>query len=387
MKNNKLIIKNALICNPFEKPQLKDIFIEGNKISAIQNELHFNNKNIECIEINVNETIITPGLIDQHTHGGFGVNYNSCSEDSIIDIFDKYPEFGITSVVPTLMTDKKEIIKGQINKIKSVKKKLKNKNSKLLGVHLEGPFLNPKNKGIHPNDDIQLPTIQNFKYFEDEIIKIVTYAPELDENMFLTKYLKDKGIISSAGHSQASSEIIKNAQANGLSQLTHIFNAMSPLHHRKPAIVGEGLVNNELYVEVIADELHLHPIILEIIFRTKPKDKIVFISDSLPLAKSNMNSILFGGQEIYNCDNNAVNKDGTFAGSLIFLDDILRKLSKGDLSKFVDILPFATINPAKNLGLEKLGLIKEGYFADLVFWNRNLEIIKTIINGEISFQK
>lgn len=386
MSNSSILLKNGTIFNAFEKPVKKDILITNGAIVEIANNIAKNNAQTQIID--AEELIITAGLIDQHIHGGFGVNFNNCSTEEVLFVLEEYVKYGITSVVPTIMTDLKEKIKKQIQVIKEAKSNDSKNKANLIGVHLEGPFLNPLNKGIHPENSIQLPTIDNFKYFEDEIIKIVTYAPELDKNLEFTEYLTKKNIISSAGHSKADENLISHANKIGLKQLTHLFNAMSPLHHRTPGIIGEGLVNDNLYVEIIADGLHLHPIILEIIFRTKPHNKIIFISDSLPLTFAKTDKITFGGQEIYNKENNAVNKDGTFAGSLIFLDSALRNLSKGNIDKFLSLLPFATLNPAMNLGLAKKGFIKVGNDADIVLWdkNQNFKITKTIIQGVIVYQ-
>jgi N-acetylglucosamine-6-phosphate deacetylase len=252
-----------------------------------------------------------------------------------------------------------------------------------LGIHLEGPFLNPEFKGVHPENYILEPNINNFKKFEDENIKIVSYAPELDKKLEFTRYLTQKNIIPSAGHSKATHDELKFAIDAGLKQVTHLFNAMPQLHHRNPGILGEALVNNDIYTEVIADNEHLHPIIIDLILKTKPKSKIIFISDSLPLNQHIEDYIIFGGQKIYKINNQAVNETGTFAGSLSFLDENLRK--NLDKISFSDFLMFSSLNPAKNLGLKTKGFIDKGFDADLVLWDENYQVKQTIINGEIAY--
>lgn len=373
--NDLKIIKNGFIQNP-GCPEIKaDIVIQGNKIVDITNSAEKSLSSVDYID--AEGMTITPGLIDQHIHGGYGVDFNEATAEEILSLLKKLPNHGITSIVATVMTDSGEKIKHQIQEISRAMEIQPEHSAKIVGIHLEGPFLNPDFKGIHPDNYILEPNINNFKKFENNNLKIVSYAPELDKNFEFTKYLTEKNIIPSAGHSKTTHEELKIAQRVGLKQITHIFNAMPLLHHRNPGILGEALTNDEISVEVIADRQHLHPIILDLILKTKPKEKIIFISDSLPLNRSFEDSILFGGQKIYRKNDTAINENGTFAGSLSFLDDNLRK-NKEKIS-LSDFLIFSSLNPAKNLGLTTKGFIGKDFDAELVFWDENLQVLKTII--------
>jgi N-acetylglucosamine-6-phosphate deacetylase len=288
------------------------------------------------------------------------------------------------------MTGEEETLKVQMAKINEAKIAKPDNSVRFLGIHLEGPFISPKYKGIHPENEILAPTVENFKRIENHDIKIVTYSPELDKDFELTKYLIDKNIILSAGHTDADMEQIKKACEYGLKQFTHLFNAMTPLHHRKPGIIGEALTNNNLYVEVIADGMHLDPVIVDIVLRTKPDSKVIFISDSLPLNSAKEDSVTFAGQKIFRKEGKAVNADGTFAGSLIFLDTALNNLIHWKLAGLLEFLKFASSNVAKNLGIDDLGCIDKGKTADIVIWNKNNNSYKvdtTIINGKIAFNR
>lgn len=371
---NKLeIIKNGYIQNPGCEKIRADIAVQNSKITEIFEDLS-GVRSGSAVCIDAKGMTITPGFIDIHIHGGYGINFNTASSKEILELTKKLPEHGITSLVATIMTDTEENIKRQIEEISDAMKKQEENSAKILGIHLEGPFLNPKFKGIHSDESILPPTVENFKKFENENIKIVTYAPELDENFDLTRYLAEKNIIASAGHTSASLEEFNNACRAGLKSATHLFNAMSPLHHRNPAIIGGILTNDSIFSEIISDREHLHPAIIDLALRVKPKDKIIFISDSLPLNRSPKDSIIFGGQEIFIKEGRAVNKDGTFAGSLSFLDDNLRK--NIDMINVSDFLNFSSLNPAKLLGLNTKGFIKKGFDADLIFWNENFEVVK-----------
>jgi len=379
------IIKNGCVQNP-DCPKIKaNIAIHKNKIIDISASLEFEfAENFDVIEyIDAKELTITPGLIDQHIHGGYGIDFNTAKAEDIAYLTKELAKHGITSLVATLMTDSEENIKRQINEISKAMENQQADFAKITGIHLEGPFLNPDFKGIHPDNYILEPNINNFKKFENENIKIVSYAPELDKNLRFTKYLAQKNIIPSAGHSKATHEELKTAVNAGLKQVTHLFNAMPQLHHRNPGILGEALTNDKIYTEIIADNEHLHSIILDLILRTKPKSKIIFISDSLPLNQSIEDHITFGGQKIYRIKNQAVNENGTFAGSLSFLDENLRK--NIEKINFSDFLMFASLNPAKNLGLTAKGFIDKGFDADLVFWDENFQVKHTIIGGLIAY--
>lgn len=317
---------------------------------------------------------ITPGLIDQHIHGGYGVDFNKATVEDIAELAKNLLKHGITSVVATIMTDSEENIRKQINEISLYIENQPKNAAQIQGIHLEGPFLNPDFKGIHPDSQILLPTVSNYLKFDNKNMKIVSYAPEFDNNFEFAGYLSGKNIVLSAGHCNS---------AAGAKQVTHLFNAMPPLHHRNPGIIGEALTNDNISVEVIADNEHLHPTIINLILKAKPKSKIIFISDSLPLNRSLDDHIIFGGQEIFRRDEKAVNENGTFAGSLSFLDDNLRKNT--DKISFSDFLIFASQNPAKNLGLSTKGFIDRGFDADLVFWDENLQVKQVFISGLLSY--
>lgn len=372
------LISGGFIQNPGEVKQKKNILIKGDKIIDLLDFIPSDIENLRIIE--ANDSIITPGLIDQHIHGGYGCNFNRSDVDTIINFLVKLPEHGITSICPTIMTDTVENTRVQIERVAKAKSLLPENSAKIAGINLEGPFLNPEYKGAHEKELFLNPTIENYQQIESDETRIVTIAPELDKGLELTKYLVEKKIIASAGHSKANTQQIKEGFEVGLKQITHIFNAMPALHHREPGVIGSSLVNDDVYVEVIADYNHLHPDIVKLILSSKPENKVIFISDSLPLNQSSENSTIFGGQKIFNRGEYAVNEEGRFAGSLLFLDSIVRKNLNS--VKFPELLRFCSQNPAKNLNLNDCGYITHGMTADLVIWkDETFEIQDVLING------
>ncbi|NLF84202.1 MAG: N-acetylglucosamine-6-phosphate deacetylase [Candidatus Gastranaerophilales bacterium] len=378
-----ILIKNGSIQNP-GKPQIQgDILVKDGKIAEIGN---ISAQNKDAAVIDAKGCLITPALIDQHLHGGYDCNFNTAGVDEILNFLENLPKHGIASICPTIMTDKPENIKAQIKKIVEAKRKTPDTSAKIVGINIEGPFINPEYRGAHSKELCLTPTIDSYKQFEHKEIKIITIAPELDKDLELTKYLADKGVIVSAGHTNASADRISVAKDAGLSQITHIFNGMPPLHHRQPGIVGKSLIEDSLYVEAIADNHHLHPDIINLILRTKPKDKVIFVSDSLPLAESSNKSTVFGGQMIFKSDEVAINEEGRFAGSLMMLDAVIRK--NANAVNFADLLMYCAYNPAKNLGLKDCGVVKKGTSADIAVWDaKTLEIRATLINGNLCYTK
>ena len=220
-------------------------------------------------------------FIDNHTHGAFGVNFNYANYDEIKTVLKNLYKRNIKGICPTLVGESNENIQKQLalfNKIKQEQLKQIKDETFIIGVHLEGSFLSKEKSGIQDKKVFKIPSITNFKELVgkyEKIIKIVTIAPENDID--LIDYLNEKNIITQAGHSI--SESLKNCKGT-----THHFNAMNPIHHRTPSITLEALINDNIYCELIADLIHTNLDIVKLILKTKPKDKIILISDSLPIS-------------------------------------------------------------------------------------------------------
>lgn len=260
-------------------------------------------------------------LVEQHFHGAFGVDFSICKADEILALANKILSHGIGGFYPTLVTDKIENIKRQIETIKTAKAQQTSEMAEILGIHIEGIFINPDKKGIHDQNLFLKPIIENYKLIEDDFIKIVTLAPELDENAELSKYLAAKGVKVQAGH------CIGNDLTNCMG-VTHLFNAMSGINHRESSTALSALINDEIYTEIIADGIHLSNDILQLVFKSKSENKIILVSDSLPLAGSDLKEMSFAGSQIFYDGKKAVSDGGTIAGSTAFLDEIIQKLAQ-----------------------------------------------------------
>ncbi len=266
-------------------------------------------------------------IIEQHFHGAYGVDFANCEEDEVLYLSKKLLKHGIGGFFPTLATDTVKNIKKQIKIFKSASQKQTSDMSKILGIHLEGIFLNPEKKGIHDERQFLKLTIKNFQKIEDDFIKIVTLAPELDKNFKLTKYLKSKGIKVQAGH-------CIGGELNECDGVTHTFNAMGPVTHRGKSTALSALINDKLYTEIIADGVHLSDDAIELVIKVKPQNKILLVSDCLPITNSEKKEMDFCNKTIYYDGKKAIDKNGTIAGSTTLLDNIIKRLLDKDINAF-----------------------------------------------------
>ena len=262
-------------------------------------------------------------IVEQHFHGAYGVDFNKASVNEIVDLAEKLRKIGIGKFFPTLVTDSVENTKRQISVIKEAAKQTKS----IMGIHLEGIFINPEKKGIHNPEHFLPLTVDNYRLLEDDFIKIVTLAPELDEG--LIDYLREKNIKVQAGH------CVGFGNVNGA---THMFNAMSGITHRGTSTALSALISDNVYAEIIADGIHVSDDALKLFFKAKPEDKVILISDALPITYSNLRETIFADSKIYYDGNKATSKDGTIAGSTKLLPEIIKILGKKGMfnPKFIE---------------------------------------------------
>ena len=266
-------------------------------------------------------------IVEQHFHGAYGVDFTNCSEEEVLDLSKKLIKHGIGGFFPTLATDKIENINRQVEIFKSAIKKQTPDMAKILGVHIEGIFLNPEKRGIHDETQFLPLTVENYKKIENDFIKIVTLAPELDNNFELIKYLKSKGVKVQAGH-------CVGGDLSECDGVTHTFNAMSGITHRGKSTALSALINDNLYTEIIADGVHVSDDALKLLFKSKPMYKIILVSDCLPITNSNQKEMEFCNKTIYYDGKKATDKNGTLAGSTQLLDSIIKRLLNKNINAF-----------------------------------------------------
>lgn len=284
-------------------------------------------------------------IIDTHIHGGYGVNFNTSSKKNIKYLLKKLHDRGIVAICPTLTGDSEENLYNRLKLLKELKTEHCENESYIIGAHLEGTFLNPDKPGIQDKGSFLLPDIKNFKNIVrnlEDIIKIVTLAPELDTRGELAKYLESKNIRAHAGHTKADN-------IGFCTGTTHHFNAMPPLSHRGQNLALDALFNNNIFCEIIADGLHVKDNMIKLFFKIKDISRIIAVSDALPSSHAE-NEITFCGKTI-----NKTGKDanGTIAGSVMFLDEILDRCIKNDIFDSVVAKLIVYDNILEHLNLDK----------------------------------
>lgn len=267
-------------------------------------------------------------IIEQHFHGCFGIDFNKATVEDVLYLSKEILKYGIGGIFPTLVTDSVENIRRATAVIKEAASRQTTGMAKILGIHLEGIFINPEKKGIHNPVHFMLPTIENYKLVEDDFIKIVTLAPELvpganskkdEEANSLISYLRSKNIKVQAGH-------CVGGDLTGCTGATHLFNAMSGVAHRGETTALSALVEDEIYTEIIGDGIHVSDKALELVFKTKPIDKVLLISDSLPITCSDLKEMVFADEKVYYDGVKATSKEGTIAGSTTMIPKIIKRL-------------------------------------------------------------
>ena len=306
---------------------------------------------------------IIPGLIDVHTHGISKLDFNFADIDGMRKMTHSYAKEGSTSIMPTLASDTYDHL---ITSMKNINK-LMDEGSfcNLVGIHLEGRYLNPVARGAHPLNLLHNPSLDELEEFMKYMKSKPAYislAPEIEGAEEFIKESVKNGIKISIAHTNATYEEAKHALEIGAISFTHTFNAMTKIHHRMPGCAVCALDSDNAYVELIVDGIHVHPAMVNLVYKMKPSDKLVLITDSILVACAEEGK--YGTITVKN--GQALNEDGVLAGSTLTMFKALvnfTKFCKVSLSKAIK---YATVNPAKMVGAKNIGKIKKGYRCDLI---------------------
>lgn len=372
IKNCKIIFDNKI--------EFGEVLVNDGKIAKI-NPKTYNNEDI----LDGEGLYLSPGFIDVHIHGAGGYDTMDGSCKSLDIIAKTIAKHGTTSFLPTTMTCKLEDIKKAVETI-SIHMNEETEGAQILGVHLEGPFISPYMIGAQNPEFIQKPSVETFNYIAGDhvsAIKCVTLAPEVEGAHELIKYLKKLGIVISIGHSKATYKEAIEGINLGIGHSTHLYNAMTPLHHREPGIVG-SIFDTDITTETISDGIHISYPSLRVAYKQKGVDKVLLVTDAMMACGMPEGHYSLGGQDVFVKEGAARLKEGTLAGSILTLDRAIRNVYKNTKYNLCDIIRMATYNGAKHCGFQsKKGLVREGYDADLVLFDDDINIKKVIIAGKI----
>lgn len=349
-----IIYKNANISG-----KICDIKIDDGKITKI------GKLNEEGIDLK--SAKVYPGLIDVHTHGCIG--FDTMDGNHLEEMSVYLAKNGVTSWLPTTTTMDMETTQKVVNvDISNIK------GANILGFHAEGPFISPKYKGAQNEEYIQPLNLDAFKTLNN--ITMVTIAPELDGAV---EFIKNCDCIVSLGHTDADFDTASRAIDAGASCLTHTFNAMPPLHHRNPGVIGAAIDKNA-YVQVICDGTHIHKSVIKMLYKTFGTDRMVLISDSMPATGMADGEYYFCAQKVIVKDSVARTLDGAIAGSSSNLHTCIKKAIEFGIPE-EDAFKMASETPATLLGVNK-GKLCEGFDADFIVLDDDLNIKMTVIGGK-----
>lgn len=324
--------------------------------------------------------ILAPGFIDLQVNGGGGVLLNDDpTPEAMRTIARAHRRFGTTGCLPTLITDTRTQTQAAIAAGRSAAGR-----DGVLGVHLEGPFISPARPGVHRPDRIARATMDDIDWLSDlggAGASVVTLAPECVPLGFVRR-LTDAGVRVSVGHSEATAEIVMRAVSEGLSGVTHLFNAMPPMAGRAPGIIGAALAEPRLIAGLIADGIHVDPISLRAAFAAKGADGIALVTDAMPTVGADVDSFHLMGRTITLSNGRLTSQDGTLAGAHLDMASAVRNLVRLAAVPLGDALRAASLTPARFLGIaHERGSIAPGSYADLVALTPDLNVIATWVEG------
>jgi len=326
---------------------------------------------------------VAPGLVDIHIHGYLGEDVCDANPEGLKNIAYGIAKNGVTSFLPTTMTVAKDDIIAALNAARSVKEESKSwDGAEILGVHAEGPFINPSKKGAQAEENILVPDA-DFVLENADIITSITIAPEMDkDHACIKKLAAESNILVSMGHTDAKFDEAMSAIKDGATHATHLFNAMSALAHRNPGVVGAALASEDASVEFIADTFHINPGLYSIVAKLKGR-KTVLITDCVRAGGMPDGEYELGGQPIFLHGIECRLADGTIAGSVLRLNDAVRNvLAHTDLA-VNEVFNMASLNPATAIHVsDRKGSLEAGKDADIIITDENIQIIRTVKGGK-----
>jgi N-acetylglucosamine-6-phosphate deacetylase len=367
------------------------VLIEDGLIADVFSQKRFNQKNFgpDVKILDVRGSYIAPGFIDTHIHGfgGFGTEDAFESEEkgtnSLLEMSRLLAQYGVTSFNPTLYPERPDLL---LRAIKTISKAMgKEEGARIMGLHLEGPFISPERLGVQKPETVMpvdLSLMEQLWEASGGRIVNMTVAPELKGMRELALFCIKKGIVLQAGHTNAEYENMVEGMQVGILHSTHLFNAMRRLDHRNPNAVGAILIHPEMSCEIIADGYHVHPDLYKLLLRDKALDKIVLVTDSLKPTEQKTGILLANNEEVVFQDGIFRRKsDGVIAGSALTMIRGIRNLAASGFG-LEDAVKAASFNPAQVMRYYRKGNIIPGHTADLTIFDHDFNILAVIIEGK-----
>lgn len=327
---------------------------------------------------------IAPGFVDTHIHGMVGHDIMDATREGLLAISEAAASVGVTSFLPTTLTASDEDTRRAIENI--AKNYADVRGAKVRGIFLEGPFFAEKFKGAQNPSYFLDPSIELLKEWKKCATNLpikIAIAPERDGSIEFIRQARDMGVYVALGHSDATYERAKEAVDNGASIFVHTYNAMSPLHHRMPGMVGAALTLNDVFAELICDGHHVHPVSAEIVVKMRKPSSVALVTDCMSAGCMPEGKYKLGEFDVTVKDGTARMNDGNLAGSILLLKDAVKNVIAWGIASELEAIQMASIVPAKSVGIDDVaGKIEIGREADFVVLDNNFDIVATYIDGE-----
>ena len=333
---------------------------------------------------------VVPGFIDQHTHGAAGGDGMDGSVEAIEKISNALASEGTVGYLVTTMTQSVPNLQKAVKAVKEYKAENRETGAEVLGVHLEGPFISKDYIGAQPIEYVINPSVEIYDLLNREsgdCISIVSMAPEIEGAEEFIKHAIKNGTVVSVGHSGAGYEDVFAAGEWGATCITHTYNAQKGVHHREVGVAGSAMLLDNYYCELICETIHVSVPAIKLVIKNKPHDKVVLVTDAMRAKHLPDGVYDLGGQNVYVNNGEARLANGSLAASLLKMNVAVKNLVKNGIP-FTDAIDLATINPARNLKIDKeRGSIKLGKRADFTLLDDDFNVVATIRNGKIIYTK
>ncbi|WP_053218563.1 N-acetylglucosamine-6-phosphate deacetylase [Virgibacillus senegalensis] len=389
-KEGTLLIKNVKVFAEEEVIEKGYLLAEQGKIKEIgPMEQLTTETSDKAVVVDGNGLNAIPGFIDGHIHGANGADVMDATPEALETMATVLPREGTTSFLATTITQSTNNIHKALENVARYQNKPAQ--AEIIGIHLEGPFIEESKAGAQPKEHILAPDVEQFEKWQrisGNRIKTITMAPEKDEDGALTKYLTGHGINVSAGHTSATIADMRKAVENGVQQVTHLCNAMSPIHHRDIGVVGAALTLEELKSELIADKIHVSPEMINFIYQNIGSQRLMLITDALRAKCLKPGTYDLGGQEATVTEDRATLSDGTLAGSILKMYQGAQNMMEITDARLTDIVTMTAVNPAKQVNMyDRKGSLAPGKDADVLLVEDDVSIKYTFCRGELAYEE
>jgi N-acetylglucosamine-6-phosphate deacetylase len=338
--------------------------------------------------VDARDHIVLPGFVDIHVHGAMDADTMDATPEALRTMARFFAAHGVTAFLPTTMTASHQDITHAIDNVRAASALPQGQGveAHILGVHVEGPFINPKRCGAQlPEFMRPADPAEYLPWFESGAVRLITIAPEMDGVLQLIDDAQRFSIAVAIGHTDATYAQAQAAFAAGANQCTHTYNAMRGLHHREPGALGAVLANRDIFAQLICDNVHVHPGAMAALYNCKGADKLAVITDAMEATGLGDGEFTLGAHRVFVRNDVARLEDGTLAGSTLTMDAAFRNIIAATGCSLAEAARMCSTTPANALGVgDHTGQIAPGYDADLVILDQELRVIQTVVGGRIT---